>query len=196
MGGVPVRRLSEELRAKVVSVVFQDFQSYELTLRENVAFGNLAAIREDERLLGALKSADGLELAEGQEKGLDRNLGKLEEDGQDLSKGQWQRVAMARAFVSDAKYVVLDEPTASLDPVAESHMYENFARVFHERGTVMISHRLASAKMADRIFVLDGGRIVQSGSHEELMAIQGLYATMFRAQSAFYQDAAGGEGRS
>ena len=103
---------------------------------------------------------------------------------------------MARAFVSDAKYVVLDEPTASLDPVAESHMYENFARVFHERGTVMISHRLASAKMADRIFVLDGGRIVQSGSHEELMAIQGLYATMFRAQSAFYQDAAGGEGRS
>ena len=177
-------------------MVFQDFQSYELTLRENVAFGNLAAIREDERLLGALKSADGLELAEGQEKGLDRNLGKLEEDGQDLSKGQWQRVAMARAFVSDAKYVVLDEPTASLDPVAESHMYENFARVFHERGTVMISHRLASAKMADRIFVLDGGRIVQSGSHEELMAIQGLYATMFRAQSAFYQDAAGGEGRS
>ena len=95
---------------------------------------------------------------------------------------------MARAFVSDAKYVILDEPTASLDPLAESHMYENFARVFRERGTIMISHRLASAKMADRIFVLDGGRIVQTGSHEELMSAQGLYATMFEAQSAFYQE--------
>lgn len=188
VGGVPVRRLSEEFRTKVLSVVFQDFQSYELTLRENVAFGNLGALREDERLLSALKDADGLELVSGQEKGLDRNLGKLTEDGQDLSKGQWQRVAMARAFVSDAKYVILDEPTASLDPLAESHMYENFARVFRERGTIMISHRLASAKMADRIFVLDGGRIVQTGSHEELMSAQGLYATMFEAQSAFYQE--------
>ena len=96
---------------------------------------------------------------------------------------------MARAFVSEARYVVLDEPTASLDPLAESHMYENFARVFHERGTIMISHRLASAKMADRIFVLDGGRIVQVGSHGELMEKQGLYASMFKAQSAFYQEA-------
>ncbi len=189
VGGVPVRRLSEEVRTKALSVVFQDFQSYELTLRENVAFGNLAALNEDGKLLAALETADGLELVRGQEKGLDRNLGKLTQDGQDLSKGQWQRVAMARAFVSEARYVVLDEPTASLDPLAESHMYENFARVFHERGTIMISHRLASAKMADRIFVLDGGRIVQVGSHGELMEKQGLYASMFKAQSAFYQEA-------
>lgn len=193
IGGVPVRRIRKELRTSLLSVVFQDFQSYQLTLRENVAFGNLNAMSEDGRLMHALELADAGELVLGQEKGLDRNLGKLTEDGQDLSKGQWQRVAMARAFVSDAKYVVLDEPTAALDPLAESHMYENFARIFKEHGTIMISHRLASAKMADRIFVLDGGRIVQNGSHGELMEREGLYRTMYLAQSSFYQSEAQGE---
>lgn len=188
IGGVPVRQIKEELRTELLSVVFQDFQEYQLTLRENVAFGNLGAISADDKLKRALQLADAEELAEGQEKGLDRNLGELAEDGQDLSKGQWQRVAMARVFVSDARYVILDEPTAALDPLAESHMYENFARIFKERGTIMISHRLASAKMADRIFVLDGGRIVQSGNHEELVGREGLYRTMFLAQSAFYQE--------
>ncbi len=188
IGGVPVRELEQGLRFRLLGVVFQNFQSYQLTLRENVAMGNLDALRQDERLMEALGTADGAELALSHEKGLDRNLGKLTEDGQDLSKGQWQRVAMARAFVSDARYVILDEPTASLDPLAESRMYENFARIFRERGTVMISHRLASARMADRILVLDGGRIVQCGSHEELMGTEGLYRTMFLTQSAFYQE--------
>ena len=188
LGGVPVRELTPEFRSECLSVVFQDFQAYQMTLRENVALGNLGALKKDAKLLKALEQADAAALATSAENGLNRNLGKLEEDGQDLSKGQWQRVAMARAFVSDAKYVVLDEPTASLDPLAESHMYENFARIFRERGTIMISHRLASAKMADRILVLDGGRIVQSGSHEELMEREGLYKTMFLAQSSFYQD--------
>ena len=187
VGGVPVRELSPKLRTQVVSAVFQDFQEYQMTLRENVALGNLEALADDRKLLEALAHADAEALC-GQEKGIELNLGKLNEDGVDLSKGQWQRVAMARAFVSDAKYLVLDEPTASLDPVAESHMYENFARIFKERGIIMISHRLASAKMADRILVLDGGRIVQTGSHEELMEAQGLYRTMYLTQSAFYQE--------
>lgn len=211
IGGVPVREISPGLRRHLLSVVFQNFQSYQLTLRENVAFGNPEALWDDEKLLHALELAGAGELAESRRKkadtkdadkkgadkkgadtrGLDRNLGRLEPDGQDLSKGQWQRVAMARAFVSDAKYVILDEPTASLDPLAESRMYGNFARIFRERGTVLISHRLASARMADRILVLDGGRIVQTGKHEELMAEEGLYRTMFLAQSSFYQDGGG-----
>ena len=194
IGGVPVRELSPKLRTRLLSVVFQNFQSYQLTLRENVAFGNLKALGDDGKLRHALGLADAMDLADTQEKGLDRNLGRLERDGQDLSKGQWQRVAMARAFVSDAKYVVLDEPTASLDPLAESRMYENFARIFRERGTVLISHRLASARMADRILVLDGGRIVQTGSHGELMAEDGLYRTMFLAQSSFYKEEESGTG--
>lgn len=188
LGGVPVRELEPDLRFRLLGVVFQNFQSYQLTLRENVALGNLNALFEDRRLMEALRMADGAELALSQERGLDRNLGKLEEDGQDLSRGQWQRVAMARAFVSDARYVILDEPTASLDPLAESRMYENFAQIFRERGTIMISHRLASARMADRILVLDGGRIVQEGNHEELMGAEGLYRTMFLTQSVLYRE--------
>ncbi len=188
VGGVSVGEMDPKLRTKLISVVFQDFQAYQMTLRENIAFGNQEAMEDDGKLMRALKQADAMELCDSHDKGLDRNLGKLTEDGQDLSAGQWQRVAMARAFVSDAKYVVLDEPTAALDPLAESHMYENFAKIFGERGTIMISHRLASAKMADRILVLDGGRIVQSGKHEELMSRQGLYRNMFLAQSSFYQE--------
>lgn len=184
VGGVPVRDLDPGLRLHIVSAVFQDFQSYQLTLRENVAFGSLAALENDEKLLEALRMAGAEELAR---QGLNRQLGKLTADGLDLSGGQWQRVAMARAFVSDARYVILDEPTASLDPLAESRMYENFSAVFRKRGTIMISHRLASAKLADRILVLDGGRIVQEGSHERLMQEEGLYKTMFLAQSSLYR---------
>ena len=112
----------------------------------------------------------------------------MEEDGKDLSKGQWQRVAVARAFMAGAAFCVLDEPTASVDPIAESRMYENFAKIFYRSGTIMISHRLASAKMADRIMVLDGGRIVQDGSHEQLMAAEGLYRSMYLAQSSWYKE--------
>ncbi len=192
IGGENVRDLSDSLRRDMLAVVFQDFQGYELTLRENVAFGDIGKLSRDELLMDALRLADAAELAESEAAGLDRNLGHLKEDGKDLSKGQWQRVAMARAFLSNVAYVILDEPTASLDPISESHMYENFSRIFAENGTIMISHRLASAKMADRIMVLDGGRIVQDGSHERLMEQEGLYRTMYLSQSSWYTQ--GGEG--
>ncbi len=188
IGGVDVRDLSDKLRHSLVSAVFQDFQGYELTLGENVALGNIEKLKEEASIQEALKLAGGESLYAMEEKGLWRNLGHLEEDGKDLSKGQWQRVATARAFLADAAFCILDEPTASLDPIAESQMYENFAQIFHKNGTIMISHRLASAKMADRIMVLDGGRIVQNGSHEELMREEGLYRTMYLAQSAWYEE--------
>ena len=190
MGGAAVREVSEALRKRCLSVVFQDFQEYELTLRENVALGDIAWIGEDARIKTALDQAGGAGLYLGAEKELDRNLGHLETDGENLSRGQWQRVAIARAFLADAAFCVLDEPTAALDPIAESRMYENFARIFHKNGTIMISHRLASAKLADRILVLDGGRIVQDGSHEQLMETEGLYRTMFLAQSSWYTEQA------
>lgn len=90
--------------------------------------------------------------------------------------------------MSDSRYVILDEPTASLDPIAESRMYENFSKLFRDRGTIMISHRMASARMADRILVIDGGTIAESGSHEQLMEKNGLYARMYSAQASWYRE--------
>jgi ATP-binding cassette subfamily B protein len=172
---------SGEVSAGNISVVFQDYAGYELTLRENIALGSLDKLYEDGALHDALRRglwAEKIPLA--------TNLGKLEDDGIDLSGGQWQRIAVARSLVSDSAFIILDEPTASLDPLAESKMYETFQSVLQQRGCVMISHRLASARLADKIIVLDGGKVVQTGTHDELVARDGLYAEMFAAQRAWY----------
>lgn len=190
MGGVDVRSLSEPLRRKCLSVVFQDFQEYELTLRENVALGDISALSEDRRIEEALEQAGGAQLIR-EGNGLEQSLGHLEAEGRGLSRGQWQRVAIARAFLADAAFCVLDEPTAALDPIAESRMYASFLRAFRKNGTIIISHRLASARLADRILVLDGGRIVQDGSHGQLMGMEGLYRTMYLAQSSWYAESPG-----
>lgn len=185
INGTDIRRLSPNQRHQVLSAVFQDYARYNLTLRENIAFGDIQKLQDD----AALKEALRVGMAEDAVfESLDQNLGKLEEDGVDLSGGQWQRVAMARAVVSGSSCLVLDEPTAALDPMAESRMYQNFAAVMKGRGCVLISHRLASAKMCNKILVLDQGKIIEEGSHPQLIEQGGLYAQMFQAQSAWYQD--------
>ena len=157
-----------------------------MSLRENTAIGNVDKLNDNDAIISALSDAGAADIAE--KHGLDAQLGKLRPDGTDLSRGQWQRVAMSRAFISNSEFTALDEPTAALDPIAESRMYESFSEILHERGAIMISHRLASAKMADRIFVLDGGRIVEEGSHDELMQNGGLYADMYGLQSSWYTE--------
>jgi len=182
--GVSISRIPASRLKNTFGVVFQDFCGYELTLRENVAFGNIARINDDAAINQALK--DGLW---NEDLPLDANLGKLEEDGTDLSGGQWQKIAVSRSILSEGAFIILDEPTASLDPVAESRMYETFQSVLRKRGCVMISHRLASARLADKIIVLDGGKVAQIGTHAELMARKGLYRDMYTAQSAWYGNA-------
>jgi len=182
INGVSISQFSAPQLQKIFSVVFQDFCGYELTLRENVAFGNINKIHDDVSIRAALK--DGLWT---EDLPLDSNLGKLENDGIDLSGGQWQKIAVSRSFLSDSAFIILDEPTASLDPVAESRMYETFQSVLQKRGCVMISHRLASAKLADKIIVLENGIVSQAGAHAELMSQSGLYRDMFTAQSAWYK---------
>lgn len=183
INGVSIKDLSHTQLRSVFSVVFQDFCSYELKLRENVAFGNISKLDDDEAIITALKSGLWEENIP-----LDANLGKLEEDGIDLSGGQWQKIAVARSLLSDCSFIILDEPTAALDPLAESRMYETFQSVLKNRGCIMISHRLASAKLADKIVVLDDGSVTGCGTHESLMASDGLYSRMFTAQSAWYKE--------
>lgn len=183
--------LDEESMRRLFSVIFQDYTRYSLTLRENVAFGNMNLMKEDEKILQALRNGMADDIVKKGKKGLDMNLGRIEEDGIDLSGGQWQRVALSRALISEAAFVILDEPTAAMDPIAESRMYEAFFEVMKERGSIMISHRLASAVMADKIIVLGGGEVCETGSHEELMEQRGLYYEMYQRQSAWYQEREG-----
>jgi ABC-type multidrug transport system fused ATPase/permease subunit len=169
-----------------LGVVFQDFGKYHVTLRENVAFGDLSKLWDDEALLSALhKAGAGFGLS------LDASLGKIDEDSTDLSLGQWQRIAIARACLPENAFMVLDEPTASLDPAAESRMLEGFMNAGKGRGSLVISHRLASARQADKIIVLEKGAVNDIGTHDELMKRKGLYAMMYEKQSELYQDAGG-----
>ena len=141
-----IRNLNNGEIGKAIKVVFQDFFQYELTIRENIGFGNLARISHDLELQEVL---DAVHLEELKKLGLNTSLGKLEHEGIDLSRGQWQRLAVGRIFLNDTGYAVLDEPTASVDPVSEYNMYQLFYLLLRSRGSLMISHRLASAKMAD-----------------------------------------------
>ena len=179
-----IRDLNNGEIGKAIKVVFQDFFQYELTIRENIGFGNLARISHDLELQEVL---DAVHLEELKKLGLNTGLGKLEHEGIDLSRGQWQRLAVGRIFLNDTGYAVLDEPTASVDPVSEYNMYQLFYLLLRSRGSLMISHRLASAKMADHILVLKNGTIAEQGNHTELMKNQELYHELFCRQAEWYQ---------
>ena len=166
------------------SVVYQDFAKYYIELRDNIALGDVHA-KGKEAEAACLAGLDGV--IGGLEKGLDTPLGKIIKGGQDLSGGQWQRVAIARSLASRAPVRILDEPTAALDPISESNLYHDFEKLMKGKTTIFVSHRLGSTKLADEILVIDGGKITERGTHEELMAKNGEYAEMFEAQREWYQ---------
>ena len=174
------------------SAVHQDFACYEMSLRENILFGRAVEFYNDSEINQAeLQDAitfTGLTDATNKlSNGIDTPLGKLFEGGVDLSGGEWQRIAMARSMLNKAEFKVLDEPTAALDPISESRVYHEFERLSRGKTTLFISHRLGSTKLADEILVIDNGRLVEHGSHEELVAQKGLYSTMFDSQKGWYQ---------
>jgi ATP-binding cassette, subfamily B, bacterial len=171
-----------------VAAVFQDYVRYELTARENIGFGNLAQLHNRSAIdLAAARSGADRVIAT-LPAGYETVLGKAyDESGQDLSLGQWQKLAIARAYLRDGAVLVLDEPTAALDARAEVEVYQQFRDMAQGRTTLLISHRLGSARLADRILVLDNGRIVEQGQHMTLLAHDGRYATMYRIQAHWYQ---------
>jgi ATP-binding cassette subfamily B protein len=166
-------------------VIFQDFVRYELTAAENIAAGDVAALRDRPRLLDAAAKSGAAALLERLPQGLDTRLGRTF-GGRDLSGGEWQKLALARAFVRDAQLLVLDEPTAALDVQTEYEVYTRFHDLTRGRMTLLISHRFSTVRMADRALYLAGGRIQEDGSHTELLARGGEYARLYRLQAAQY----------
>lgn len=181
--GKEIDSISREELSRLVGVAFQDFERYFFTVRENVALGRVERMDEDEAVKEALSKA----LAEDLCSSLDQFLGRIDEDGVDLSGGQWQRIAIARALFGEKKYIILDEPTAAIDPVAESEMYQSFRRSLEGRTGLIISHRLASAIFADRILVIDKGKVIEEGTHQTLLEKGGKYAYMWKVQSVWYE---------
>ncbi len=166
-------------------IVYQDFARYALTVRDNVAFGNLA--RTDGPPVEEILQRAGLEdLLRKLPRGVDSPLGKVLADGVDVSGGEWQRLAIARSLASSAPVRILDEPTAALDPLAESDLYQRYAQASTDVTTLFISHRLGSTKIADEILLLNDGVIAESGPHSVLMEQGGLYAQMFETQMHWY----------
>lgn len=182
INGTEVCKIRWEELSKVIGVVWQNFQSYWVSLRENVALCNLKEKGDDSKIWKALENVhfSGVE-------SLDISLGKLDDNSVDLSKGQWQRLAIARACFAEKNIIVFDEPTASLDPIAESRLYATIYDLLKERSCILISHRLASAKMADRILVFREGKLVEEGSHDVLLKKGGYYSEMWSAQSSWYK---------
>ena len=185
-GGTALSALDERSFRKNVTAVFQEFVRYQYTTRENVGFGDLEALNDQERLDSVAARVGLVPVLQRLAHGWETHLGNELREGQDLSGGEWQRVAVARAWLRDAQVVVLDEPTAALDPLAEMEVFKEFALLSRGRTAIMISHRLGPARFADRILVLHEGRLVEQGSHAELLSQDGHYAAMFRAQAKWY----------
>ncbi len=170
-----------------IGVIFQDFMRYEMTARENIAMGRIEVDYKAGEIEYAAEKSMASDVIARLRNGYDQMLGRRFEGGVDLSGGEWQKLALARAYLRDAQLLILDEPTASLDARSEFEVFERFAELTYGKMALLISHRFSTVRMADRIVVLEGGRLVEEGSHAKLLTQGGRYAAMFEMQAASYR---------
>ena len=169
-----------------IAAIFQDFVRFHLRARDNVGLGRVEAIDDLDDIRSAARQADADVFLSALPDGYETVLGPEFVGGSDLSVGQWQRVALARAFFRQAQFVILDEPTAALDPRAEHDLFERIRALLANRTVLLISHRFSSVRNADRIYVLQDGRVTEAGTHDELLELDAHYAELFQLQAAAY----------
>ncbi|WP_452230330.1 ABC transporter ATP-binding protein [Lacinutrix sp. MEBiC02404] len=187
LDGININRFDKAKYQEYFGVIFQDFFKYEFTVRENIAIGDISEIDNQSKIENAAELSLANEVVQDLKFGYDQQLGKRFSKGQELSGGQWQKVALARAYMKDAKVMILDEPTSALDAKAESEVFDRFIGLTQFKTSVIISHRFSTVRQADRILVLEEGRVLEMGTHEELMKNKSLYSELFTLQAEGYQ---------
>ena len=187
LDGVDLRDYDLASLRQNIGIIFQDFVRYDFVLRENIGISQVEALDDNARIREAARRSLADSVAGRVAKGYDQMLGRRFDGGVELSGGEWQKVALGRAYMRDAQVLILDEPTAALDARAEYEVFLRFAELTRGRMAVLISHRFSTVRMAERILVLQGGELVDQGTHEELVARGGLYAELFSLQAAGYR---------
>ncbi|HEX4816827.1 MAG TPA: ABC transporter ATP-binding protein [Nonomuraea sp.] len=184
--GVPIERYDLDDLHRHMGVIFQDFIKYDMTVRHNIGFGQVDALHDDDRIGRAAARGGADAVVAALPGGYDAMLGRHFEEGNQLSGGQWQKIALSRAFMRQAPIVVLDEPTAAIDAEAEAEVFGRLREISQGATALLIAHRFSTVRIADRILVIEGGRLTEEGSHEELLRLGGTYARLFRLQAAGY----------
>lgn len=187
LDGVDIRHYEKEEYQKLFGAIFQDFVKYYLTTRINIAVGNIENVGNDKKIEEAAELSLADEVVKDLLNGYDQELGKRFKKGAELSGGQWQKIALARAYMSEAPIIILDEPTSALDARAEYEVFQRFIGLTKGRTSIIISHRFSTVRMADRILVLNNGEVLELGTHEELMENGNLYSELFELQAEGYQ---------
>jgi ATP-binding cassette subfamily B protein len=187
LDGVDLREYDLEDLYSEIGVIFQDFMRYEMTARENIAVGRIERMNDLELLQESARKSMAVDVLRKLPAGLEQMLGRRFDGGVDLSGGEWQKVALARAYLRDAQVLILDEPTSALDARSEYEVFKRFAELTTEKMALFISHRFSTVRMADRIVVLENGRIAEEGDHDTLTSLGGRYAEMFELQAASYR---------